>query len=74
MRSDPVPRVCHRAQYAAATAGATPAKHILQPGTQTITLTYQAPMLLRVSYVTSLLLWLLAFFLIVRLQRRPSAA
>ena len=36
MRSDPVPRVCHRAQYAAATAGATPAKHILQPGTQTI--------------------------------------
>ena len=46
----------------------------LEPGTQTITLTYQAPMLLRVSYVTSLLLWLLAFFLIVRLQRRPSAA
>ena len=46
----------------------------LQPGAQTITLTYQAPMLLRVSYVTSLLLWLLACFLIVRLQRRPSAA
>jgi hypothetical protein len=46
----------------------------LQPGTQTVTLTYQAPLLLRLSYVTSLLLWLLAFFLIVRLQRRPSAA
>jgi hypothetical protein len=43
-------------------------------GAQTITLTYQAPMLLRVSYVTSLLLWLLACFLIVRLRRRPSAA
>ena len=42
-------------------------------GAQTITLTYQAPMLLRVSYVTSLLLWLLACFLIVRLWRRPSA-
>jgi hypothetical protein len=46
----------------------------LQTGAQTITLTYQAPMLLRVSYVTSLLLWLLACFLIVRLRRRPSAA
>jgi uncharacterized membrane protein YfhO len=46
----------------------------LEPGTQTITLTYQAPILLRVSYMTSLLLWLLAFFLIVRLRRRPSAA
>ena len=43
-------------------------------GAQTITLTYQAPMLLRVSYVTSLLLWLLACFLIVRLRRCPSAA
>jgi hypothetical protein len=43
-------------------------------GAQTITLTYKAPMLLRVSYVTSLLLWLLACFLIVRLRRRPSAA
>ena len=43
-------------------------------GAQTITVTYQAPMLLRVSYVTSLLLWLLACFLIVRLRRRPSAA
>ena len=46
----------------------------LELGAQTITLTYQAPMLLRVSYVTSLLLWLLACFLIVRLRRRPSAA
>jgi uncharacterized membrane protein YfhO len=46
----------------------------LQPGTQTVTLNYQAPILLRVSYVTSLLLWLIACFLIVRLQRRPSAA
>jgi len=46
----------------------------LPSGAQTITLTYQAPMLLRVSYVTSLLLWLLACFLIVRLRRRPSAA
>jgi hypothetical protein len=46
----------------------------LPSGVQTITLTYQAPMLLRVSYVTSLLLWLLACFLIVRLRRRPSAA
>lgn len=46
----------------------------LPSGAQTITLTYQAPMLLRVSYVTSLLLWLLACFLIVRLRRCPSAA
>lgn len=41
----------------------------LQPGAQTITLTYQAPLLLRLSYTMSLLLWLLAFFLIVRFQR-----
>jgi len=45
----------------------------LQPGTQTVTLNYQAPILLRVSYVTSLMLWLIACILIVRLQRRPSA-
>ncbi len=43
-------------------------------GAQTITLTYQAPLLLRLSYTMSLLLWLLACFLIVRLRRRPSAA
>jgi uncharacterized membrane protein YfhO len=41
----------------------------LPPGAQTITLTYQAPLLLRLSYTMSLLLWLLAFFLIVRFQR-----
>jgi hypothetical protein len=38
----------------------------LKPGAQTITLTYQAPLLLRLSYAMSLLLWLLVFFLIVR--------
>jgi hypothetical protein len=53
---------------------ATPTMIELEPGTRTVTLNYQAPMLLRVSYVTSLLLWLIACFLIVRLQRRPSAA
>jgi hypothetical protein len=41
----------------------------LQPGAQTIMLTYQAPHLVRLSYTMSLLLWLLTFFLIVRFQR-----
>jgi hypothetical protein len=41
----------------------------LQPGAQMITLTYQAPLMLRLSYTMSLLLWLMTFFLIVQFQR-----
>jgi hypothetical protein len=41
----------------------------LQPGAQMITLTYQAPLMLRLSYTMPLLLWLMAFFLIIRFQR-----
>jgi hypothetical protein len=44
----------------------------LKPGAQTITLTFQAPLLLRLSYTMSLILWLMAFFLIMRLQRTAT--
>ena len=43
----------------------------LKPGAQTITLTYQAPLLLRLSYKMSLILWLIALLQIMRNQRRP---
>jgi hypothetical protein len=46
----------------------------LKPGAQRISLTYQAPALLRLSYTTSFVLWLIACFLIVSLQRRASSA
>jgi hypothetical protein len=46
----------------------------LQPGAQTITLTYQAPRLLRLSYATSLLLWLVALGVICLLHCRSKAA
>jgi uncharacterized membrane protein YfhO len=47
---------------------------VLPSGAQTITLTYQAPRLLRLSYATSLLLWLVALGVICLLHCRSKAA
>ena len=46
----------------------------LKPGAHTITLTYQAPLLLRLSYATSVLVWLIALAVIILLHRRPNPA
>ena len=43
----------------------------LKPGVQRINLTYQATLLLRLSYAISLILWLMTFFLVMKLQHGP---